>query len=181
MKMKANIKFYLFYAVIFLIGASLSAGVFFAYGASIFPTDVFAVGAKFDFGKLVLAIAFLIKPLTLIFLSAFTIYACAASAFSCLYIGAIFGRFAISYCLSQHNFFTHGASLIILLSAGAIFLTISKEASVLRASMKSVAPDPAAIIKLPSSVKFLNMYLSLCICSILISSSAYMLSLYFRL
>lgn len=179
--MKANIKFYLFYAAIFLIGASLSAGVFFAYGASVFPTDVFTVGAKFDFAKLVLVVAFLLKPLTLTFLSAFTIYACSVSAFSCLYIGTVFGRFTIAYCLSQHNYFTHGASLVILLSVGAVFLTISKEASLLRTSMKSVAPDPTVIVKLPSSSKFLNTYLSLCVCSILISSSAYMLSLYFRL
>lgn len=179
--MKANIKFYLFYAAIFLIGASISAGLYFAYGACLFPTDVFDVSDSFKIGELIDCMALVLKPVTFIFLSAFTIYACAVSSAVCLYVGAIFGRFTISYCISEHIAFTHAASLIILVSFGAVTVIMSKEATICRNSLKSTAPDPSQIIKTAPSISLFSSYLSSCIAVIAVTLGAYMMRMYFQL
>ena len=179
--MKAYFKFYLFYAAIFLIGASISAGLYFAYDLRIFPTDIFDVNGAFSFDDIISAASFLLKPLTVLFLSGFTLYACAVSGTICLYVGAVYGRFAIRYCLSSHSVFTHGASLILLIAVGTSFVIMSKEASVCRSYMKSTAPDPAIIIKAKSSISFLSSYLTACIALIATAIGTYMLTLYFKI
>lgn len=179
--MKAYIKYYLFYAAIFLIGASVSAGLFFAYRASLFPTDIFDASASFRFGEYMSLTATVLTPLTLVFLSAFTIYACAVSGVACLYVGAIFGRLTIRYCVSDHNVFTHAACLLILITFGAVFVIISKEASMCRTALRSVAPDPSQLMKAQCTISLFKTYMSSCITVIISCIAVYMLTLYFQL
>ena len=181
MKMKANVKYYLFYAGIFLIGASISAGLFFAYGAELFPCEGMNVSGKFSFSELNGLASSLIMPLTALFLSAFTLYACAVGGITTLYIGAIFGRLTIRYCLSEHVAFTHGAALIITQFVGAIFIILSKEATVLRGAMKTVSPEPEKLIKNPACVNAFKTYLSTALTAIAASVGAYLLLIYFKI
>ncbi len=179
--MKANIKYYLFYAGIFLIGASISAGLFFAYGAELFPCDKMTLSGNFSFSELVGLASAILKPLTVLFLSAYTIYACAVGGITTLYIGAIFGRLTIRYCMSEHVPFTHGAVLIITLFIGAIFIILSKEATILRGAMRTVAPDPEKLVKNPACVNMFKTYLSTALTAIAVSVGAYLLLLYFKI
>ena len=181
MKMKANVKYYLFYAGIFLIGASISAGLFFAYEAELFPCKQMSVSEKFSFSELVGLASAILKPLTLLFLSAYTLYACAVSSITTLYVGAIFGRMTIRYCMSEHVAFTHGAALIITLFVGAVFVIISKEATLLRGAMRTVSPDPQKMVKNPSCVNMFKTYLSTALTSIAVSVGTYLLLLYFKI
>ena len=181
MNMKANIKYYLFYAGIFLIGASVSAGLYFAYGAKLFPCDDMIVSEKFSFSELVGLASAVLKPLTILLLSAYTVYACAVGGITTLYIGAIFGRITIRYCMSEHVPFTHGASLLITLFFGAVFVIMSKEATLLRGKMKAVSPDPEIIIKDKDCIGVFKTYLSCAIASVATSVGAYLLLLYFKI
>ncbi len=181
MKMKANVKYYLFYAGIFLIGASISAGLFFAYGAELFPCNNMDISGKFSFSELVGLASAILKPLTLLFLSAFTLYACAVGGITTLYVGAIFGRLTIRYCMSEHVAFTHGAVLIITLFVGAIFVILSKEATVLRGAMRNVSPDPEKLIKNPACVNMFKTYLSTVLTAVAVSVGAYLLLFYFKI
>ena len=181
MKMKANIKYYLFYAAIFLIGASISAGLYFAYGAELFPCRDMDISRKFYFSEAVGLASVIIKPLTLLFLSAFTLYACAVGGITTLYVGALFGRMTIRYCISDHVSFTHGAALIITIFVGAVFVILSKEATVLRGAMKAVSPDPEKLIKNPACISMFKTYLSSAITVIAISVGAYLMLFYFKI
>lgn len=179
--MKANIKYYLFYAGIFLIGASISAGLFFAYGAELFPCDKMTVSGNFSFYELIGLASAILKPLTLLFLSAYTLYACAVGGLTTLYIGALFGRLTIRYCMSEHVPFTHAAMLIITVFVGAVFVILSKEATVLRGNMRTVSPDPEKLIKNPACVSMFKTYLSTALTAIAASVGAYLLLLYFKI
>ncbi len=181
MKMKANIKYYLFYAAIFIIGASISAGLYFAYGAELFPSSELDISAKFSFYELIRLASTVLEPLTLLFLSAYTVYACAVGGITTLYVGAIFGRLIIRYCMSEHIVFTHAAALIITVFIGAIFVILSKEATVLRGNMKTVSPEPSLLVKNPACVNVFKTYLSLSITAIAVSIGAYILLLYFKI
>lgn len=181
MKMKANLKYYLFYAGIFLIGASISAGLFFAYGAELFPCERMSVSEKFSFSELIGLASATLKPMTLLFLSSYTLYACAISGITTLYVGAIFGRLTIRYCMSEHVAFTHCAALIITLFIGAVFVILSKEATVLRGAMRTVSPDPEKLIKNPSCISMFKTYLSTALTSTAVSLGTYLLLLYFKI
>ena len=179
--MKANLKYCLFYAGIFLIGASISSGLFFAYGAELFPCEQMNVSGKFSFSELVGLASAILKPLTFLFLSAYTVYACAVGGITTLYAGAICGRLTIRYCMSDHVAFTHGAVLIITLFIGAVFVILSKEATVLRGEMRTVSPDTEKLVKNPACVNMLKTYLSTALTAIAVSVGAYLLLLYFKI
>ena len=179
--MKSNVKYYLFYAGIFLIGASISAGLFFAYGAELFPTDSMTISAKFSLSELIGLASSLLMPLTALFLSSFTLYACTVGGITTLYIGALYGRFTMRYCLSEHVAFTHGAALIITLFVGAAFIILSKEATILRGAMKTVSPEPEMLIKNPSCINAFKTYLSTVLTAIAASVGAYLLLFYFKI
>ncbi|MBQ7780117.1 MAG: hypothetical protein IJ404_06445 [Clostridia bacterium] len=179
--MKANLKYYLFYAGIFLIGASISAGLYFAYGAELFPCKLTDVSEKFSFSELVGLASAVLKPLTYLFLSAYTLYACAVSGITTLYVGAIFGRLTIRYCMSEHVAFTHGAVLIITLFIGTVFVILAKEATVLRGAMRTVSPDPQKLVKNPACISMFKTYLSTALTAIAVSVGTYLLLLYFKI
>lgn len=179
--MKANLKYYLFYAGIFLIGASISAGLYFAYGAELFPSQLTDVSERFSFSELVGLASAVLKPLTFLFLSAYTLYACAVSGITTLYVGAIFGRLTIRYCMSEHVAFTHAAVLIITLFIGAVFVILAKEATVLRGAMRTVSPDPQKLIKNPACISMFKTYLSTSLTAIAVSVGTYLLLLYFKI
>ena len=179
--MKANVKYYLFFAGIFLIGASISAGLFFAYRAELFPCHRMNISENFSFSELVGLAFSVIAPLTLLFLSAYTIYACAIGTVTTLYAGAVFGRLTIRYCISEHVAFTHAAILIITIFIGAAFVVLSKEATDLRGSMRTVSPDPEKLIKNPACVCFFKTYLSSALTVIAASVGAYLLLTYFKI
>ncbi len=179
--MKANIKYYLFYAGIFLIGASISAGLFFAYRAELFPCDRMNISENFSFSELVGLAFSVLAPLTLLFLSAYTIYACAVGAMTTLYTGAVFGRLTIRYCISEHVAFTHAAVLIITVFVGATFVILSKEATVLRGSMSTASPDPEKLIKNPACINFFKTYLSSAVTAVAVSVGTYLLLMYFKI
>ncbi len=178
--MKANIKYYLFYAAIFLIGASVSAGLYFAYGCELFPCPQLDISDGFSFSEMLGLASATLKPLTLLFLSAYTLYACAVGGMTTFYIGAVFGRLTISYCLSEHIAFTHGASLALTLFFGAVFVIMSTEATLLRGEMKTVSPEPEKLIKNVSCINMFKTYLSCAASAIAVSVGAYLLILYFR-
>ena len=135
----------------------------------------------FSFYGLVGLASAILKPLTLLFLSAYTLYACAVGGITTLYIGAIFGRLTIRYCMSGHVAFTHGAVLIITLFIGAIFVILSKEATVLRGAMRTVSPEPEKLTKNPACVNMFKTYLSTALTAIAVSVGTYLLLLYFKI
>jgi len=100
MKMKEPIRFYLIFALLFLFGASFAAGLYFAYEIELFrPLFSYAKEAP-HLGDYVRLTASLLRPLCLVFLSGFTVYACAASALASLFTGCLSGQMLLAYCLS---------------------------------------------------------------------------------
>lgn len=179
MKMKEQIKFYLFYAAIFLISGSISAGLHFAYEANVFPNEVFSPSAEFDIVNFCSTISFFAFPLTVMFLCAFTVYACFVSGFCCMYVGAVLGRVLIKYCLSEHNPYTHAAILMLFAVFASLFVVISKSSGVIRSKMRYVATDPKILIKNQDTVSFFKSFIT-SICVVLFSSAAlYMMLIYF--
>ena len=181
MKMKVNLKLYAFYSTAFLIGASISAGVFFAYRAELFPCEAVKVSEGFSLLSMIGVAAALLKPLFLIFLSAFTLYSCAISSLACIYIGSLFGRITMAYCLSGHTPFTHCASLMLTVFLGVSFVIVSKEASLCRGAMTVTAPRPAALIKSSSFKEMIRVFVSSAVSVTAISVGGYLMLLYFRL
>lgn len=179
MKMKAYYKIYFLYTVIFLIGASLSAGIFFAYGASVFPTLAFNVGTKISVSGFASVASGLLIPLVMIFLCGFTIYSCFISSFMCLYTGAILGRTAMRYCLSEHTSFTHGAILLIFCILASSYIIISKEATVCRSSLTSATPEPLKILRSNNVKDYFKSFVSAIIALIASSFALYLLLIYF--
>lgn len=177
--MKAYYKIYLIYTVIFLIGASLSAGIFFAYGASVFPTNAFDVGTGFSLIKYASVSSQIITPAILVFLCGFTVYSCFISSFACLYVGAILGRTAIKYCLSEHIYFTHGAILLVLLIIAASYVFVSKEATIIRSSLASIAPEPVNILRLGKTSTYFKSFTSVIATLIAVCFALYLLFIYF--
>lgn len=177
--MKAYLKFYLFYLCVFLISASISAGLYFAYEVSVFPTSVVRPDRVFNIISYAKLCSFFIVPAVIMFLCAFTVYSCAVSTFCCLYVGSVLGRTSIMYALSEHSFFTHAAILIFFVTFAAVFIILSKEATLIRAQMKCVAPEPSVIIKTPSTLNLFKTLSSSIIALSAASLSLYMLLIYF--
>lgn len=177
--MKAYYKIYLLYTVIFLIGASLSAGIFFAYGSSVFPTNAFDVGTGFSLIKFASVSSQIILPAILVFLCGFTVYSCFIGSFVCLYVGAILGRTAMKYCLSEHIFYTHGAILLVFLIIAASYVIISKEATVVRSSLTSIAPEPLNILRSGKTATYFKSFTSVIAALIAVSFALYLLFIYF--
>lgn len=179
--MKAYIKLYLLYAAIFLIGASLSAGLYFAYGIRVFPTRALEIGTGFSILGMTDVAALLLTPLAFMLFGAFTLYSCFICSLSCLYTGAVTGRLAIRYCLSDHTPFTHGAVLIFLLIIGTLFVTVSKEASLCRNYMRYTAPNPADLIKTDAASSLIKSFTEAALILAVTSAAIYTLLFYFPL
>ena len=179
--MKGYVKIYLFYSLIFLTSASLSAGLFFAYGIRVFPTEVFEGGTGFTVLGLTEASALLLRPLVLMLLGAFTVYSCFISSAACLYAGAVTGRLAIRYCLSAHNPFTHCAVLIFLIVAGTVFVMMSKEAATCRSRMRYTVPDPVELLRADATSSVIKCFTESVFTVLALSTAMYLLLIYFPL
>ena len=121
----------------------------------------------------------MLQPLTATVLGAFTIYSCFVSAASCLYVGTVFGRLTIRYCLSGHNPFTHGAVLIFLAICGAVFVNVSTDAAICRSRMKYVFPDPKDIIKADTASMLVKSFTEAVFITVALSVAVYLLLIYF--
>ncbi len=183
MILKKSIKYYLVYAVIFLTAASLAAAIRFAYGFNVVK-DINeliseASGNKLSFGGFVIFSVEFIKPLILVFLSAFTIYSCAVGALTNLFIGARLGILMIRYCTSGLNPFTHAASLIFFLAFGAAFVFLSTQAAFYRNTLRYTAPSPSELIKAKNTLPLFSSFLSVAATLIAFTLALYFFVIYF--
>lgn len=181
MNVKATFKYYLIFALIFLFGASFAAGLFFAYRLTILTPLGAPVTEGLHLSEFVLLAASMLRPMLLIFLAAFTIYACAVSAFSALTAGMLCGQFVMSYCLSSYSPFTHAAVLVIFLAFGVLFTVTATKSALYRATLRAVAPDPVALFRAERTRKLLRLFLSCAVTVAAFSLAAYFLCVYFPL
>lgn len=98
--MKKYLKCSLLCLAVFLVGASVAAALKFAYGLEAVPGINSTVSEQLSFREWLLLEAEFLTPLVILFISSFTLYACAVGITVSLLIGARLGIFAISYCTS---------------------------------------------------------------------------------
>ncbi len=180
--MRKNIKYYLIYCVIFIVGASSAAALYFAYEKELFTgigKEIMSYGSSLSLGGYLLFSARLLKPLLAVFLTAFTIYSCAVGAGACLYSGASFGAFLMKYCISGLNPFTHVAVLVFLLLQAAIYTVFSTRAALYRGGLTSVAPQPEEILKKKSTLSLFYLFLSVSAVTLALSFAVYLFVIYF--
>lgn len=181
MKLKAKVKYYLMFALIFLFGASFAAGLFFSYRLTILTPLAAPASEGLSFDGYALMAAAMLRPLILLALAAFTIYACAVCALSTLTAGMLSGQFLMSYCLSAHSPFTHAAVLLIALAFGTVYTILSTQTALYRSTLRAVAPDPVALIKKDNTRALLRLLLLGAAVLIAFSLAAYFLAVFFPL
>ena len=177
--MKNNFKYYLFYLVIFLIGASIAAGIKFAYNFSVLTELTSTVGAKLSIVKYASFTARFLTPAILTFLSSFTIYACAVGTCSSLYCGIKLGIMLITYCKSGLNPFTHAASLIFLIAFAFFYTYLSTSSALYRASLRYTAPDPREILRLKGTSALFKVFIYILLAIMAMSCALYFFIFYF--
>ena len=179
--MKKQIKYYLFFALIFLFGAFFAAGLYFSYGIQ--PPAAFSVPVKqgLSFSEYVLLTARFLEAELLMFLSGFTIYACAVAVLFSLWYGVLCGHCVMAYCLSELNPFTHAAALLFLLAYGALFAVFATHTSLYRSTLLTVAPNPKEILRLPHTLVFFYSFLTVTAVTVATSAAFYVFLLYFPL
>ncbi len=179
--MKTKIKLWLFFGFLYLFGAFLSAGLVFTYGLSLLPRLSSEIGNALSFSDFVLLACRFLRPLLLIFLSAFTVFSCAVSSASCLAVGLLMGQTVMHYCRSPLSPFTHPAGLALLLGFGALFTVLSSLSALYRSSLKTAAPDLKVIARDKKTYSLLYSFLTACAVSMALSAALYFLLFYFPL
>ena len=181
--MFGNIKYYLVYLLIFLFGASLAAGIRFTYDFSVVEeigTQLLYEGKEaHSLRGYVLFAAEFLKPLMLVFLSAFTIYACATGAVASLFTGAEFGILLIRSCTSKLNPFTHAAALIFLLSFAFLYTTLCTNAALYRNTIRTAAPSPRELLKIKDTTALFYLFICIAVITVAVSTALYFFVLYF--
>ncbi len=180
MILKKNIKYYLIYFLFFAGGASIAAGIRFAYNINA-VSSISDVADKLSLHCYIIHIAELIKPIIIAFLSSFTIYACAIGAASCIYSGARLGILMIEYCISDLSPFTHIAVLIFLLAFLSIFTYFSTQSAIYRSSLLTAAPSPSEILRLKNTKPFFLTFLSMAAILVSVGTAIYFFIVYFPL
>ena len=176
---KIKIKLWCYFGLLFLFGAFFSAGLFFAYGILLRHDPSDFLGASLSLGDAVRLSCFFLEPLSLIFLSSFTLFSCAISSISCLLAGVLLGQTAMKYCLSPLTPFTHAASLIFLLGYGALFTVLSSHAALFRSKLRYAAPDLKQLVKDKSTQTLLYNYLAVSTIALTLSAALYFVLHYF--
>lgn len=179
--LKTKIKLWLFFGLLFLFGAFLSAGLTFTYDLTLFDTATAFVSSALSLPDYVLLTCRFLQPLLLMFLSAFTLFACAVSATGCLLMGMMLGELVMGYCLSELTPFTHAAGLIFLLGFGALFTVLSSLAALYRSTLKAAAPDLKVVVRDPKSLSLLYNFLAVCGIAMTLSAALYLFLFYFPL
>ena len=179
--MRKNFKYYFFYFTVFLIGASVSAGLFFAYRFSLFHELSESVGGSLSLHGYILFAADFLRPLLLVFLAAFTVYSCAVGIAASLYFGSLFGVLVIRYGTSGLNPFTHAAALIFLLAFAFCTTWLCTETAFCRAALRTAAPSPGELLRLRETSSLLTRFLTVCLITLAVCVALYFFLLYFPL
>ena len=179
--MKTKIKLWLFFGLLFLFGAFLSAGLTFAYDLTLIRDPADLAYTSLSFSDYVLLTCRFLRPLLLMFLSAFTLFACAVSGTACLLTGMALGELVMAYCLSPLTPFTHAAGLVFLLGYGALFTVLSSLTALYRSSLKSAAPDLKVVARDPKALSLLYSFLAVCAIAMTLSAALYFFLFYFPL
>ena len=176
---KTKIKLSLVYGFLTLFGASLSAGLFYAYGFPITEPLGHFVGDTLSLSDYITLSCVFLKPLIFIFLSGFTIYACTVGGISCFYVGLVMGQLVIRYCLSGLNPFTHAAGFAFFLGIGALYTLLSIDGALFRNSLRNAAPDPRDLVRSTPAVPFFRSFLSAAAITVAVTSALYFFLFYF--
>jgi hypothetical protein len=179
--LKTKIKLWLFFGLLYLFGAFLSAGLTFTYDLTLFDTAADFTYTSLSFSDYVLLTCRFLQPFLLMFLSAFTLFACAVSATGCLFMGMMLGEIVMGYCLSPLTPFTHAAGLIFLLGYGALFTVLSALTALYRSSLKNAAPDLKVVARDPKALSLLYSFLAVCAIAMTLSAALYLFLFYFPL
>lgn len=178
--MRKNIKLYLIYFLFFICGASIAAGIRFAYGINVVES-ITESAENLSFHCYIIHITKLIEPIIIAFLATFTIYACAVGAVSCIYLGAKLGILTIEYCLSELHPFTHIAVLVFLLSFMCIFTYFSAQSAIYRSTLLTAAPSPCEILRLKNTKPMFITFLQMSAILVSVGTAVFFFVVYFPL
>jgi len=178
---KTKIKLWLFFGFLYLFGAFFSAGLTFSYDVSLLFDPADLAYLSLSFSDYVLLTCRFLKPLLVMFLSAFTLFSSAVSGTACLFVGFLVGEVVMRYCLSPLTPFTHAAALVFLFGYGALFTVFSSLAALYRSTLKSMAPDPKLVLRDPKALSLLYNLLSVCAIAMTLSAALYFFFFYFPL
>ena len=171
--MKKYLKCSLLCLAVFLVGASVAAALKFAYGLEAVPGINSTVSEQLSFREWL--------PLVILFISSFTLYACAVGITVSLLIGARLGIFAISYCTSGLNPFTHAAVLLFLLAFAAVCSYAGTVSALCRNALRYAAPDPSEILRAKGTAPVFFSFLSLSVITAAVCTAIYFFAVYFPL
>lgn len=179
--LKTKLKLYLFFAFLFLFGTFLAAGLYFAYDVVLMESPSHRVGSSLSLSDYMLLTCQFIEPLLFMFLSAFTLFACAVNGASCFFIGLTIGQTIMPYCLSTLTPFTHAAGLIFLLGFGALYTVLSVLTAQYRHTLKTAAPEPKLLLHNPDTLSLFYSFLAVCAITMTLVAALYFFLYYFPL
>lgn len=177
--MKKYLKYSLLCLAVFLVGASVAAALKFAYGFEAVPGINSTVSEQLSLREWLLLEAEFLTPLVILFISSFTLYACAVGIAVSLLIGARLGIFAISYCTSGLNPFTHAAVLLFLLAFAAVCSYAGTVSALYRNTLRYAAPDPSEILRAKGTSPVFFSFLSLFVITAAVGTAIYFFAVYF--
>ena len=179
MHLKVHIKYYLFFGLLYFFGASSAAGLHLAYRLPLPALLSVPKALTLSFTDYALFISAVLEPLTLTFLTAFTLYACPVGVFLCLCAGISFGDLAMRYGLSKLSPFTHAAALLFLIAFGVIVTLLATHTALCRSALKSVAPEPKTLLREKTTLTTFQTYLCLSALAIVSATALYFFLVYF--
>ena len=171
--MKKYLKCSLLCLAVFLVGASVAAALKFAYGLEAVPGINSTVSEQLSFREWLLLEAEFLTPLVILFISSFTLYACAVGITVSLLIGARLGIFAISYCTSGLNPF--------MLAFAAVCSYAGTVSALCRNALRYAAPDPSEILRAKGTAPVFFSFLSLSVITAAVCTAIYFFAVYFPL
>ena len=177
--MKKYLKYSLICLAVYLVGASVAAALKYAYGFELLPAPGNHASGRLSLRAWLMTEAEFLTPLVLLFISSFTLYACAVGMAVSLVIGIRLGVLAISYCTSGLNPFTHAAVLLFLLAFAAICSYAGTVSALYRNTLRYAAPDPTEIIRAKGTSPVFFSFLSLCVITAAVCTAIYFFAVYF--
>ena len=165
--MKKYLKCSLLCLAVFLVGASVAAALKFAYGLEAVPGINSTVSEQLSFREWLLLEAEFLTPLVILFISSFTLYACAVGITVSLLIGL--------------NPFTHAAVLLFLLAFAAVCSYAGTVSALCRNALRYAAPDPSEILRAKGTAPVFFSFLSLSVITAAVCTAIYFFAVYFPL
>lgn len=179
--MKKYLKCSLLCLAVFLVGASVAAALKFAYGLEAVPGINSTVSEQLSFREWLLLEAEFLTPLVILFISSFTLYACAVGITVSPPHGARLGRLRYPTAPPAESVHHTAAVLLFLLAFAAVCSYAGTVSALCRNALRYAAPDPSEILRAKGTAPVFFSFLSLSVITAAVCTAIYFFAVYFPL